>query len=103
MPDFRSTDVDSGQIDRTTYGIDSNLSELQSIRTVFRNSVMASLNPYWQGAAKQTFEEQFAAFTDLYDKLIEAYQSLNEELKKTGSAYDRADGSVRQLIAGLPK
>ena len=103
MPEFRSTDVDSGQIDNASRGIDNDIKELQSIRAVFVNNVMSSLNPYWQGPAKQSFEEQFSAFTVLFEKLIEGYLDLNEELKKAGIAYNKADGSVMQLIAKLPK
>ena len=103
MPDFRSTDVDSGQIDSMSKSIDGDIDELRSIRAVFESSVMVSLNPYWQGQAKQIFEEQFTAFEGLFDKLIDSYRDLNEELKKAGSAYSRADDTVKQLIEGLPR
>ena len=102
MPDFKSTDVDSEQIDNTSRGIDDDIGELQSIRSVFENDVMVNLNPHWQGQAKQSFEEQFTALVLLYEKLIEGYRDLNEELKKAGTAYNKADDSVKQLIAKLP-
>ena len=103
MADFNSTDVDSGQIENISKGIDDDISELQSICKYFESSVMANLNPYWQGTAKQSFEERFSAFTAIFEKLIEGYKDLNEELKKAGTAYNGAENSVMQLIAKLPK
>lgn len=102
MPDFKSTDVDSKQIENTTVSIDEDIKELLSICSVIESDVMVNLNPYWQGQAKQSFEQKFALFEMNLVKLVDGYKELNEQLKKAGITYSKADDSVRQLIAKLP-
>lgn len=103
MPDFDLTGVDSKQIENTAAGIDDNIAELLSICSVIENEVTENLNPYWQGQARQNFEQQFILFAANLSKLINEYRELNEQLKKAGKTYVNADERAGNIIAGLPK
>lgn len=103
MPDFKSTDVDSKQIENTAANIDRDIQELCSISSVIKDGVMVNLDPYWQGQAKESFEQQLAQFSLNLISLVDGYKELNEQLKKAGNTYSKADDSVRQLIAQLPR
>lgn len=103
MPDFRSTDVDSGRVSNTAGSIDQDISELQAISKIIESGVIPNLTPYWQGQAKESFEQQFNFFALELKSLVEGYQELNEQLRKAGAAYGKADDSVQQIIRRLPK
>lgn len=103
MPDFKSTDVDSKKIDNTADSIEDDVNELLSICSFIQGDVMVNLDPYWQGQAKQSFEKQFGAYYINLLKLVEGYKEINDQLKKAGVAYEKADDTVRQLIAKMPR
>jgi WXG100 family type VII secretion target len=102
MPNFKSTDVDSRQIDNIAVNISDDINELLSIRSELESNVIANLGPYWQGQAKERFESQFNAWFVTFSKLVNGYMELNEQLKKAGIVYGRADDTARQLIAKMP-
>ena len=103
MPDHKKTDTDSEQISDAAVSIDSCISGLQSICKTADNSVMPKLIPCWQGQAKDSFEEKFILFILELTNLTAGYDELNEQLKKAAAAYAKADESVLQITAGLPK
>ncbi|NMA33883.1 MAG: WXG100 family type VII secretion target [Clostridiaceae bacterium] len=103
MPDFRSTDVDSRQIENTAASLDEDIKALSSVCTFIRNDVMANLDPYWEGQAKQSFEQRFTRFAEALVKLVDEYRVLNDLLKRAGDTYGKADDSVRNTIAKLPR
>ena len=103
MPSFTSTDVDSRLVSDTAVGIDSYISELESIAKAIEGGIMPNLNPYWQGSAKESFEQKLGLCNLDLTGLVEKYKELNEQLKKAGAEYGRADDSVKQIVAKLPK
>lgn len=103
MPDFKLTDVDSKQIDNASTGIDEHIEEMQAVYEVLHNNVMQNLEPCWDGQAKRNFHQQFIIFVSMYASLLKGYKDLNEQLKKASKTYAKADDSVKQLIAKLPK
>jgi|GEM_PF-2613560 len=103
MSDFRFTNVDSLLINNAVADIDKYISELQTIATAIENGIMPSLNPYWDGQAKRLFEQKFNSDSVNVKDLVARYKELNGELKKAGNEYGKADDSVRQTIAKLPK
>ena len=103
MPDFKSTDVDSGQVSVTAVSIDDYINELQSIHNKIKSGIVPNLTPYWQGPAKENFDQRITFFAVELSNLISEYKELNEQIKMAGTAYGKADDSVIQIIAKLPK
>ncbi len=103
MPDFNSTDVDSKLVSDVANSIDNYINELQSIAKVIESGIMASLNPYWQGQAKESFEQRINFCSLDLKNLVEGYNELNEQLRKAGVAYGKADDAVLQIVSKLPK
>jgi WXG100 family type VII secretion target len=62
---------------------------------------MFELNPYWDGAAKQSFENKFMMFIENFEKLVNSFESLNDKLKETMKTYDTADNDVTSAIGKL--
>ena len=103
MPDFRSTDVDSRIVSDAAASIDGYIKELQSTSKTVQSGIMPNLTPYWQGPAKESFELWFTFFSFELENLIKGYIELNEQLKKAGTEYGKADDIVKQIMAKLPK
>jgi WXG100 family type VII secretion target len=103
MPNFTSTDVDSKVVSDAAASIDNFINELQSIAKAIESGIMPSLNPYWQGQARDRFEQKINSCSIDLSSLVAGYRELNEQLKKAGTEYNRADGSVRQIVANLPR
>lgn len=103
MPDFKMIDVDSKLIENTFTSISEDIKELLSISAILSGETMSNLNPYWQGPAKESFEMQFNVYVESFKKLVDTYETLNNQLKTAGNNYDRADDSVKQLIAKMMK
>lgn len=103
MPNFKSTDVDSRLVSDAAASIDDYLRELESMFKMVESGIVPNLTPYWQGLAKENFEQKIAFFALQLSDIIAGYKDLNEQLKKSGMAYDKTDDSVKQIIAKLPK
>lgn len=103
MPTLKSTDVDSNQISNIATSIDDDIKELLSICTLIEGDIMGNLDPYWQGQAKLSFEKKFKSYSINLARLVDGYQKINDQLKKTGIAYGIVDDTVKQNIAKMPR
>lgn len=103
MPDYKSTDVDSKQVDSTAKGIEAEIKELVSINAILASSILVNLEPYWQGPAMESFKTQFLAYKESFRKFVDEHEELNENLQAAGKNYGQADDSVRQLIGKMAK
>lgn len=103
MASFQMTDVDTKQIDSAAASIANDIAELNKIMNQFTQNTMSGISPYWQGAAKTSFEQQFAAYLQGLQNLIGQYSSLNDKLREAGGGYDKADDAAKSVIARLPK
>ena len=103
MPDFRFTNVDSKLVSDAATSIDNYINELQSITIAIESGIMPSLNPHWQGQARDRFEQKITSSSLDLKSLVDGYKELNDQIKKAGASYTKADNAVIQIVAKLPK
>lgn len=98
---LKSTNVDTDVLKYAARNIDDNIKRLSAASTYFLNTTMSELDPYWDGAAKKSFENKFLKFRDNFDKLVKSFDSLNNKLKETEKNYTGADNEVSNAIGKL--
>jgi WXG100 family type VII secretion target len=103
MPDINHTDVDSAALGNIASSIGEDIKELEYVLKQIGVGTASTLNQYWQGAAKDSFDAKRAGLSDNLTKFIESYKTLNEKLTKAAASYDKADGVVNQAVARLPR
>ncbi|MDR2664764.1 MAG: WXG100 family type VII secretion target [Oscillospiraceae bacterium] len=97
------TDVDADRVLSVKAQIARDIDGAKNVYSVLKGQVIGALAPSWQGQAFDTFSQQFSAFLAAFDAFLKDCDTLNAELQKAGTNYNRADGDVRSLIAALPR
>jgi uncharacterized protein YukE len=103
MPEYNFTQVDSGLVGSAATVIGGQIDELRTIAKTVGNDFITAMNPYWQGPAKQNFDNKIVFFNYTLLNVIAEYAQLNDELIKASDLYGKADEAALSSIAKLPK
>jgi len=97
------TDVDADRVLSAEAQIANDISGMARSRDVFKNQILSALDPCWRGVAKDTFTEQWNAFTEAFVNFVKECETLNHDLEITAKGYNSADSEARRLANSLPK
>jgi WXG100 family type VII secretion target len=97
------TDVDADRVLSVKAQIARDIEGARNVHGTLKGQVISALAPCWQGQAYETFARQFASFLTALDAFLKDCGTLNAELEKAGTNYNKADGDVRALVAALPR
>jgi WXG100 family type VII secretion target len=97
------TDVDADRVLSVKTQIARDIDGAKNVYGVLKGQVLSTLAPCWQGQAHESFARQFSSFLSAFDAFLKDCNTLNAELERAGTNYNRADGDVRALVAALPR
>lgn len=90
-----------------TATLESDICELREALESARNQLgmmfddVAELDAMWDGPANDEFKRQFGIDHDNAQKMCDAVGALIESMEFARDRYDRCEGEVRDIIAGI--